>query len=347
MKKNISITAVLFNLIVGLFIGFICTGSGDIAALCAGGNVLAGFIPRPANALFVGLNKEVWIDKLMEDFYADSGFLVESEDMSEFVDNDVINLTEIGADPNVLLNNNTFPVTAAQRTDTALTLTLETYDTENTTVRNAEQVELAYDKMASVLKGHKRALRLEGLLRAAHNYAPTATGANTPILKTTGADRGDGLKRAKFEDFMALENYYDDKEWGAAGDGSRILILHPKHKADLQAQDLTMYNRIFDVSTGRAVAYLYGFKVYMYSKTARYHKTTDAKVAYKAAAGANDSFASQAFLKTEVMRADGSLKMFELLNDPYTRADIIGFQRRGLYLPIRNKAIASLMSPAV
>lgn len=343
MKKTISITALLFNVLMGVLLAVLVGVNPMFGAV---GGAALGFIPRgELGALYAGLNKEVWIEKVMEDFYPESGFLQESEDMSLFVDNDVINLTEAGADPNVLLNNNTFPVPTAQRTDTPLTLSLETFDTENTLVRNAEQVELVIDKMASVLKGHKRALYQEGMLRAAHNYAPTAHGANTPILEASGTDRGDGLKRVKFEDIMALENYYDDKDWGMSGDGSRILVLHPKHKADLQAQDLTMYNRIFDVSTGRPVAYLYGFKIYLYSKTARYNSGTGAKVAYKAAAAGTDSFASQAFLKTEVMRADGTVDMFERLKDPDQRGDIIGFQKRGLYLPFRNKALASLYSP--
>lgn len=343
MKKNISVSASLFNILMGLIIAFI---TGWNPFLCAGINFVLGFVPRPHLALYAGLNKEVWIDKLMEGFYPESGFLQESEDMSSFVDNDVINLAEIGADPNVLLNNNSFPVPTSQRTDTALALPLETYDTENTLVRNAEQAELAYDKMASVLKGHRRALTLEARLRAAHNYAPTTDGANTPIKVTTGADRGDGLLRCKFEDIMKMENLFDDNEWGTSGDGSRIMILHPKHKADLQAQDLTMYNRIFDVTTGQPVKMLYGFKIYLYSRTARYHKSTGAKVAYKAAATANDSFASQFYLRSEVMRADGTVDMFSKEKDPDVRGDVVGFQKRALYLPFRNKAISSLYSPA-
>jgi len=39
--------------------------------------------------------------------------------------------------------------------------------------------------------------------------------------------------------------------------------------------------------------------------------------------------------------------MFETLKDPKTRADIVGFQQRGLSMPIRNKGIGAIYAPAV
>ena len=62
--------------------------------------------------------------------------------MSSLVNNDVINFVEAGADPAVLKNNTTYPISATVASDTPLSVTLDYYDTESTIVRNAIAVEL-------------------------------------------------------------------------------------------------------------------------------------------------------------------------------------------------------------
>ena len=66
-----------------------------------------------------------------------------------------------------------------------------------------------------------------------------------------------------------------------------------------------------------------------------------------AAAAGTDAVASIAFHKDEVMRAQGSQDLFLREKDPETRSDIMGFQMRGLSVPIRNKGIAAIYSAAV
>ena len=50
--------------------------------------------------------------------------------MDEYVNNNVINLAEAGVDPDVLINNTTYPVPIQERTDTPLTLALDYFDTK-------------------------------------------------------------------------------------------------------------------------------------------------------------------------------------------------------------------------
>ena len=95
-----------------------------------------------------------------------------------------------------------------------------------------------------------------------------------------------------------------------------------------------------------------GFKMYQMadSRMPRYNKTTAAKIAFGAVATpATDVRATIAFQKDEVGRAMGTTDMFfsKAENDPIYRRDVIGFQQRAMVLPIRNKGIASIYSPAV
>ena len=288
-----------------------------------------------------GLNKEIWLPEIMEGFYADDMFLSQARDMSAFVENDKINLAEAGVNPNVLINNSTYPIPVAQRGDTPISLELDTYDTENTLIRNIETAELSYDKRNSVLYGHRQALRMKFMEKAIHAFAPTADGIYTPVLKASGNDDGTGIKEITFEDILDLENRFDEAEISSEG---RVLVLSTKHKSQLKKQDLKLYKEVFD--KGGAFG---GFSIYSLAKQRmpKFDKAAGTKIAFGAAASANDTICSVAFHKDEVMRCSGTLDMFVDLKNPTERGDIFGFQKRGLALPIRGKGIGAIYSPSV
>lgn len=324
----------LFSIGVGAFLGVNPLTVGAVTT------VLSMAMPSLPGVAFAGLNKEIWLPELMEGFYGDSSFLKQARDFSPFVDNDKLHMAEAGVNPNVLKNNTIYPIAMAERGDTPLELELNVYDTENTILRHAEKAELSYDKRASVLYGHRMALEMFAMQEAAHNYAPDVNGEFTPILTATGADNGSGVKRLKFEDVLALETAFDEAEIGSEG---RVLLLNTQHKNDLRAQDIELYKQVFSENK------LFGFQVFSLAtkRMPRYNRTTGAKVAFGAAAAGTDTICSIAFHKDEVMRADGSVDMFYKEKDPELRADILGFQKRGLYLPIRGKGLGTIYSPAV
>jgi hypothetical protein len=292
------------------------------------------------SAAYAGLNKEIWLPEIMEGFYADDMFVTEARDFSAFVSNNTINLAEAGAHPDVLLNNTTYPIPFAQRADIPLALPLETLDTENTIVYNIETAELAYDKRNSIMFGHRQALRMFVLERAAHNWSPATNSALTPLLATTGTNDGDGRRALTFADITKLRRKFNEAEIPAEG---RVLVLSSKHQEDLENADRALYDKMMDKGT------LYGFKLYYLSgkRLPRYNHTTGVKVAFGAATAATDSPASIAFHKDEVMRCKGTEDMFLREKDPELRADIVGFQLRALNLPIRNKGIAAIYSPVM
>lgn len=310
-------------------------------AFAVSGGIVYGLshVTSAAGSIYVGLNKEIWLSELMEDFNAGDSFIGELRDMSAFVTNDVINLAEAGVNPDVLVNNTTYPVPYASRTDVPIALPLDTYDTENTLVQSIEIAELAYDKRASIMYGHKNALKMTFLQKAAHAIAPAADGTYTPVIETTGADNGDGQKRMKWADIRTLQRRFDDAEIPVEG---RIIVLSARHLEDLELEDLDRFNKVMDKGV------ICTFKIYTLasSRLPRYNDTTGAKVAYGAAAAGTDSTATIAFHKDEVMKALGSDDMFLREKDPELRGDMIGFQKRALSLPIRDKGVAAVYSPA-
>ena len=106
----------------------------------------------------MALNKEVWINQVMEGFYPDDSFLQKVKDFSEFVENDRLHITSAGIDPKVLIDNTTYPINTVEREDKDCEIILNKFETENTIVRRPDAIEYSYDKLESVIGQHREAV---------------------------------------------------------------------------------------------------------------------------------------------------------------------------------------------
>lgn len=325
-----------------IFGGALASTMGINPAIGAGGVGVTSMFVSQTGVAFAGLTKEIWLNELKEDFSGDDVWISELKDYSAFVDHDVINLAEAGVAPEVLVDNTTYPIPKADRADQALTLELRRFDTENTSLKHADRVELAYNKLESIVGQHKEALRMAFMEVGAHAIAPTADGQYTPIRTSTGADIGNGYKRLKFADLLAMRTAFNQAEIPQQG---RIVLLSTQHDEDLRLEDQDKYDKMMDKGM------IAGFKIYDQAdkRLPQYDTATGNKVAYGATAPATAVSASVFFSKNEVMRAVGTDDMFhgKAEDNPTTREDVIGFARRGLILPIRNKGIGAIYSSAV
>jgi len=286
-----------------------------------------------------GLRKEVWLAQLMKKYYAESSFLSYVKDFSNLVENSAINLAEVCTDPNVLINNTTYPITISQRVDTPLRIELDLFETENTLVRDPQVIEYSYDQLESVLMGHRNQLRTKTSEKAAHAYAPAENTALTPVIATTGAATN-GRLALQMSDILLLKERYDDLDIPLDG---RFLVLHPKHVTDLINADLKVFKDITDIVNGQPKKFA-GFNILQYSKPATYNATTMQKKSFGAVAAETDTFCSFSFYREEVMKADGAPKMYRRDNDPEERGTIVGFDKRFIALPIRNQGIGAIVS---
>jgi len=91
----------------------------------------------------------------------------------------------------------------------------------------------------------------------------------------------------------------------------------------------------------------YGVDAGTYIVLPIYNATTLQKEPFGKVKAGTDTFCSFAFSADEVMKADGSFKMYERMNDPELRGTVIGFDKRFIALPIRNKGIGAIVSAKV
>ena len=275
--------------------------------------------------------KQIFAAIILSLFYPDGSWLNELTSMDHMVEYNTINLSQIGADPNVIKDNTTWPLTPTQRTDSGIQIPLATYDTEPTHVTNVEELETAYDKCESVVRQHANALHTKACLSAAYNIAPSANTANTPVLATTGADRGDGNKAMTYDDILKLRLAFNKLNYPMEG---RVLVLSPDHEADLLKEDVNRYNQVM------ASGNLAGFKVYTFNGNPTY-TAAGAKNAYGTLTGQQSSIA---FLNSEVMRAMGDIEGEPEKRWADYRGWLLGFQMRFVAMPFRSKGIAAIYS---
>lgn len=285
------------------------------------------------------LKKQIWTDQLMKNFYPDASFLAFSKNFTALVEYDKLHMAEVGVDPQVFINNTTYPISVSDRIDTPIEIELDLFETENTLVRSPDLVELSYDKLDSVVYGHKQALRTSTAMKAAHAYAPNSDTPFTPVIETSGAPTEDGFSRLTIKDILLLKRRFDDCDIPS---DNRFLVLCPRHVEDLLLENTNIFKDIFDLIDGKPKKFA-GFSFLEFSKTAKYNAVTKQKIAF-GAVGENVTYSSFAFHKDEVMRADGTVKMYADKDDPKTRATIIGFDKRFIALPIRNKGIGSIIA---
>ncbi len=292
----------------------------------------------------MALNREVWVDQVKEGFYPDDNFLKKVSDYSQFVDNNRLHIASAGIDPKVLINNSTYPINSAIRSDEDNVIALDKFETENTIVRRPDALELSYDKLESVIKQHRSTLRKGVSMKAIHAFAPTSDTDDTPVVMTTG-ETASGRKRLRFADILALKERFDDAEIPL---DERFLVLHPKHVSDLLLEDLKLFKDLTSIKDGEPLKFA-GFGCFAFPFMPMYRTTSNtlAKIAYGAAKLDTDQFASVAFYSQEVMKADGDIQMYALENDPRERATIVGFDKRFVALPIRNKGIGAIVSASV
>lgn len=289
----------------------------------------------------MALNKEVWVNQILEGFYPDDSFLKKAVDYSQFVENNRLHIASAGIDPQVLINNTTYPINVVGREDNDHAISLDKFETENTLVRRPDALEYSYDKLESVIRQHRATLRKSVAMKAAHAYAPDSDAEGTPIVTTSGGV-ANGRKRLTLADILTLKERFDDAEIPLE---ERYVILHPKHVSDLLLEDTKLFKDITNLKEGEPFQFA-GFGFFAFSQMPLYRLTNSiyTKVPFAAAKEASDVFASVAFYAKEVMKADGDIYMYATEDDPKERATIVGFDKRFVALPMRGKGIGAIVS---
>lgn len=275
----------------------------------------------------MAIEKEIWQAVIKEEFSKDNIFLTTATNADEYVlGGKIVHIPNAGARPNVVKNRAVFPATATQRTDNDVSYALDEFSSDPTHIKNAEKVEVSYDKIASVLREHIVTVKEKSADQMIYNWRAEAAPA---ILRTTGAaipaylPNGTG-NRKKFtkEDlkraFTLMNTQNVPKE--------RRYALLSSYMLDQLMDDTALLQRDgakeLDLEKG-VIIRLYGFNIIERSSVLAYTNAgLPVALTPETPTAATSNDAIICYQMSAVESAIGDINMFENINDPQYYGDI-------------------------
>lgn len=296
----------------------------------------------PKGAALEGVYTEVWTGELVKQLRGGmtASFLDGVSDYSAAVNNEVVHLVDVGGDPDVLINNTTYPIAAQELEDGDIALGLDKFQTKKTAVSDDQLFAISYDKMGSVIERHGDAITIAKFKKAAHALAPNSNTAKTPVVPTSGED-DNGRKKCTRKDIIALKRKLDDLKVPTAG---RRLVLCSDHVNDLLEDDQKFRDQYYNYTTGK-IANMYGFEVYEF-ENCPYFTKEGTKVPFKDSPSGTDHQASFCFYTKRVFRAQGGTKMYyrDAQTNPDYQQNEVNFRHYYIVLPKKMEAIGAIYS---
>ncbi len=350
---NRIIAALLFTLATAFLL--MSTGLRPMPSLLTAGGtaILLGLTSAPKASFFAGLYPELWTGELINKFRFDKSWLSLIPRRDDLVNSNAVHLVDIGVDPSVLINNTAYPIATSGRTDSDITLSLDKFDTVNTTITDDELYNLPYDKPGSVLQQHRLALEDATAIKSAWSLAPASgktdgSTPNTPIVLTTGAsdNRVNARKIFTPNDLIRAKEKLDELDVPSTG---RIVLLDFYHLNDLLTLDEKFRQQWMNKDSGTLMTQMYGFTIAENYRPPVY--TVAGGVYTKKAFGAasvpaTDQRSSLFFYSQRAVQAVGSAKMYysDAVINPTTRQSTVGFRIYQLCLQKKAMGFGAIVS---
>ncbi len=279
----------------------------------------------------MALNKQVWLNTIVEKFFPDNSFALKSVDDSAYVNNKTVHVPNAGAPSSVTVNRQQLPASVSRRTDYDLEYEIDELTTDPILIPNIDTVELSYDKRHSVLTNNKQQLRTVAEQNLLYRWF-----LNDNVIKTTGDGQdahtsstatGQRRKITKHDVLELMKKFNTDdvpKE-------NRYLLLDSVMYADLIAdlseKELWAFQASADVENG-IMGKLYSFHVMERSQVLRTAANGTSLLKWDENAVAGEKAAGIAWQHGCVSRAMGEVKMFDSTDDPTYYGDIYSFLLR-------------------
>jgi hypothetical protein len=306
-----------------------------------------------------GIYVEVWTGEQIKAFRTDVaslGWLNAIPSYDQYVrpgvgsEADIIHLVSVGADPEVLVNNTTYPIATVALPDGDKAISLDKLQTTATPITDDELHAISYDKMSSVIERHTQAVNESKYVKALHALCPQTHTSHTPVLATTGGVAPEGGRKMLIRsDIIVLKKAFDKMKCPVKG---RILVLCPDHIADMLASDQKFSDQYYAYTSGK-IANLYGFEVYEFTDCPYFTQPVTSgsvspagKVAYGAVPAAGSTQASVAYYAPRMFRATGSTTTYPTPAEATMQQHLYNVRHYFVALPKENKAIGAIYSSA-
>lgn len=294
------------------------------------GKRLSHPVQHARGVMTAGIDQEMWADRIIDPWFADNSVLgkVKRIDDQYILGGSVVHIPQAGSNPAVVKNRTVFPGVIAQRTDTDVSYTLDVYTTDPVHITAAEQMQISYNKMDSVLKNTKNALLTAATKEAI--YAWAGVGA-AQVIRTTGALITTNLPNATatgsrrqvtYADFVNAMNVFNGQD--VPSEDRYCLMDAVQYGELLTDTEVTKLSieKLADRAKG-IVAELAGFKIMVRSSTVLFtNATPPVKKATNAADATTDNRSALFFHSDCLTAAMGDVKFFETIGSAEHYGDI-------------------------
>ncbi|MDR0829649.1 MAG: hypothetical protein LBN95_06020 [Prevotellaceae bacterium] len=258
-------------------------------------------------------------------------------------------------EPQVFINNTTYPLALQEYDDDTIEIALDKYQTAQTSISDDAALGSSYDVIDTATKSHTSAINTNKYAKAIHAIAPNTDSANTPVVTTTGENDGTGRRQLIRKDLVALKKKFDVLQVPMT---ERRLVLCPDHIADLLNIDQHFANQYYNYSDGK-IAKSFGFEIYenvsnpYFSSYVPAAGQTPAVPATKKSVGSvvgdGDFQASVAFYVPNIGKKTGLTKQYfsDAKTDTANQTNKLNYRHYFIAVPKRAQYIGALISGKV
>lgn len=340
--------SIIFSVLMG---GGIATAAALPAIPCMIGAGVISIIPTglTGGVSMATVYKEVWTGQVISALStAEKGtFLDGIADYSQHVtgvgdEACAIHLIYMGVEPDVLINNTTYPIPIQDLGEEDVVIQLDKIQTKATPITDDELYALSYQKIQTVKNKHASAIAKSKIAKAIHSLAPgDSSKASMPVVVCTGADDGTGRKKLTWADILTLKRKLDTLQVPVEG---RRLVLCTDHLNDLLEIDEKFKDQYYN-STNGTIYKRMNFEFYDYVNNPYYTVSTKVKKAYNSVPAAGDRQASVFFSMERAAKATGWTKMYysAASTDPQNQRNLVNFRHYSIVLPTREEARGAII----
>ena len=286
----------------------------------------------------MALNKEIWLNDIVKDFWPNDSFVTKSRDHSAFVEGKTVHVPNAGTPAAVTKNLNSFPATVGSRSDNDLSYSMGIFYAAPVVLNHAEDVELSYNKRASITEQSQAALREAVAADILYNWVPSSptTVATTGSNATAHIHGATGnRKKITLADIKTVKKQFDADN--VPQEGRFILLDSEMYNQLLDAlSDAATLNFLAGADPEKGVLGQYmGFSFMMRSKVLKTATGGTLKDWATANEAATDCAAGLAWQQDCVSRAMGDVDAYTTENDPAYYGDVLSFNMRAGGAPCR------------
>lgn len=253
-------------------------------------------------------------------------------------ESNIINIPISDFDPEVLINNTTYPIALQAYSDDGAIIQLDKYQTKVTTLSDDQVIGAAHDRITAATKPHVKSITKAKYRKAIHAIAPSSSTTNTPVLECTGPVIGT-RKRMIYEDLVAMKDQADTLEWPEEG---RRVVLSTDHYNDLLLLKDEIGKALVNYEKGKTMPTIAGWEVYSYIANP-YFSTAGAKLAFGAIPISTDRKATVYFSVDNIAKKTGLTKQYfkKADTDPENQTNMLNYRHYFIAMPVRSRYIAA------